>query len=82
MGKTKFRLTGPEDCRRCGLSWETVNGRWCAWIDRYVTYERSYPCKTGPVRTDGRTPAEIYRDRGNARKPKGEPRLEPLDKQL
>lgn len=62
MEKTRIRLTGPRDCQRCGLSWETVGGRWCCWMNRYVTYERSYPCRTGPV-TDSRTPAERYRDR-------------------
>lgn len=70
MDKPNMRLTGPLDCQRCGLSWETVGGRWCCWTDRYVTYERRYPCKTGPV-TDRRTSAERYRDRGGLIRKKG-----------
>lgn len=46
--ETKRETTTPGKCLECGAAWNTINGRWCGRIGRYVEHVNEPPCKDLP----------------------------------
>lgn len=40
--------TTPRKCLECGAAWNTINGRWCGRLGRYVEYTNEPACKDLP----------------------------------
>ena len=38
----------PVKCLECEAAWNTINGRWCGRIGRYVEHDEEPPCEDLP----------------------------------